>query len=127
MLKYLLAWIPMVFIAIGNGSLRERWYGKRLPELAAHQVSTFLAVVLFGIYIWAIIRFWRPESAAQSIQIGLWWLALTVAFEFLFGHYVAGHSWSKLFYDYNIFSGRVWVLVLVWITVAPYLFYRIQR
>lgn len=28
MLKYLLAWIPMVFIAIVNGVLREAWYGK---------------------------------------------------------------------------------------------------
>jgi len=126
MLKYLLAWVPMVFIAIGNGILRERWYGKRLSELAAHQVSTFSAVVFFGIYIWAIIRFWPPESAEQSVQIGLYWLVLTVSFEFLFGRFVAGHSWSKLLYDYNIFSGRVWILFLVWITIAPYMFFHIQ-
>jgi len=127
MLKYVLAWVPMVFIAIGNGILREHWYGKRLPELAAHQISTCSAIFLFGVYTWVLIWFWQPSSSIHSVQIGLCWLALTVAFEFLFGRFVAGHSWGKLLYDYNIFSGRVWILVLVWITVAPYLFYRIQR
>ena len=53
-------------------------------------------------------------------------LAMTVAFEFLFGHYVAGHSWDRLLHDYNLFAGRVWVVVLVWVTVAPYLFFRLR-
>jgi len=52
---------------------------------------------------------------------------MTVCFEFIFGHYVAGHSWSKLVYDYNIFAGRIWGLLLVWITTAPYVFYRLQQ
>jgi len=49
---------------------------------------------------------------------------MTVCFEFFFGHYVAGHPWSRLFHDYNILDGRIWGLLLVWITVAPYVFYR---
>jgi hypothetical protein len=40
MWKYVLAWLPMVFIAIGNGAIREGWYGKYLSELQAHQLST---------------------------------------------------------------------------------------
>jgi hypothetical protein len=59
--------------------------------------------------------------------IGLTWLALTVAFEFLFGHYVAGHSWRALLNDYDLLAGRLWVLVLAWLALAPYLFYRLQR
>jgi hypothetical protein len=30
-----------------------------------------------------------------------------VLFEFGFGHYTAGDSWSRLFTDYNIFKGRL--------------------
>ena len=112
MWKYILAWVPMVLIAIANGVLREAWHGKHLSELNAHQVSTATGVLLFGAYIWALIRIWRPESPGQAFAIGLTWLGLTVAFEFLFGHFVAGHPWSKLFHDYNIFAGRVWVIVL---------------
>jgi hypothetical protein len=106
--------------------LRQAWYGKHLGELQAHQISTLTGVVLFGVYIEFIVRVWRPESAAQAIAVGLLWLAMTVAFEFLFGHYVAGHSWGRLLHDYNLFAGRVWLVVLVWVTVAPYLFFRLR-
>ena len=56
--------------------------------------------------------------------IGMVWLAMTVAFEFLFGHYVAKRPWRDLFLDYNLFAGRVWLVVLVWVTIAPYVFYQ---
>ncbi len=127
MWKYVLAWIPMVFIAIANGALREGWYGKHLDELQAHQVSTGLGVLLFGVYIWALVRLWRPASSWQAITIGLMWLGMTVAFELLFGHYVAKRPWSSLLHDYNLFAGRVWLVVLVWVTIAPSLFSRLQR
>ena len=127
MWKYVLAWIPMVFIAIANGAMREGWYGKHWSELQAHQVSTATGVLLFGVYIWVLMRIWRPESAEQAMTIGLVWLGMTVAFEFLFGHYVAKRSWSELLRDYNLFAGRVWLVVLVWVTLAPYLFYRLHH
>jgi len=127
MWKYVLAWIPMVLIAIANGALREESYGKRMSELQAHQISTLSGLLLFSAYIWVVIRIWRPDTSKQAITIGLIWLVLTVAFEFLFGHYVVGQPWSKLLYDYNIFAGRVWVVVLIWVTLAPYVFYRLQK
>jgi len=73
------------------------------------------------------LDFVRPDTSKQAITVGLIWLGLTVAFEFLFGHYVVGHPWSKLLYDYNVFAGRVWVAVLIWVTVAPYVLYRLQK
>lgn len=127
MWKYILAWVPMVLIAIANAVLRENMFAKRFSELVAHQVSTGTGVLLFGIYIWLVIRIWKPESPGQAFTIGLMWLGLTVAFEFLFGHFVVGHSGSKLFDDYNLLVGRVWVVVLIWVTLAPYTFYRLQK
>ena len=44
MWKYVLAWIPMVVIAIANGAIREGWYGKHVSELQAHQVTTVTSV-----------------------------------------------------------------------------------
>ena len=117
----------MIFIAIANGALREFTYGKHLSELRAHQVSTLTGILFFGVYIWALTRIWRLESAAQAIIIGIIWVGLTVAFEFISGHYVVGNPWSRLLRDYNIFAGRVWILVPIWLSIAPWLFYRIQR
>lgn len=127
MWKYFWFWIPMIGIAVANGLLREVWYGRRLGELRAHQISTLSAVVLLGLYMWLVLRLFPPASAAQAAKVGLLWLGLTVAFEFLFGHFVAGHSWSRLLQDYNLLAGRVWVLVLVWLAAAPVLLYGLQR
>ena len=79
--------------------------------------------MLFGFYIRLSLRFFPPAGVAQAWAIGVLWLALTVAFEFGFGHFVAGHSWSRLGQDYNLLAGRLWVLILLWLAVAPSLFY----
>ncbi len=76
-------------------------------------------------YIGTLVYFWGLESSGQAITIGLIWLLLTVGFEFLFGHFIAGHSWSRLGQDYNLLAGRVWILVLLVITFAPLLFYQL--
>ena len=125
-LKYCVSWIGMVIIAIMNGVIRDAFYGKRLGELTAHQISTFTLIVLSGLYLWLLGLAWKIPSSNQAITIGLIWLALTVAFEFLFGHYLMKHPWTKLLHDYNIHKGRIWVLVLLWITIAPYVFYKFR-
>src|SRR4030042_1393576 len=125
--RYTLLWLPMVIIAITNGVIRDAGYGRCLGELAAHQVPTPTGLLLFGIYIWAIGLRWKLETAGQAVAIGLIWLSLTLAFEFLFFHYVVRHPWSRLLNDYNILNGRVWIFVLIFITVAPYLMYTIRK
>ena len=124
---YMLAWFPMIFIAIANGFFREKFLANRLNELQAHQVSTASMILLFGAYVWGVFKIWPPVSANQTISVGLIWLVFTVIFEFLFGHYIAGHSWKKLLNDYNILKGRVWVLVLIWICIAPYIIFQMQQ
>ena len=127
MLKYILAWLPMILIAIANGLLRENVLTKFLSELRAHQASTATMILFFGIYIWGVTKLWKPESAKQALLIGLIWLVMTVIFEFGFGHFIMGHPWSRLFHDYNLMAGRVWILVLIWVTAAPSLFYRLAN
>lgn len=116
----------MVFIAICNGAIRDLTYKNSLGELPAHQISTLTGIILFGLYIWAIGFKWKLESARQAAAVGFIWLAFTVAFEFLFFHFVAGQPWNNIFDAYDICEGKVWVLVLIFIAIAPYLSYRIH-
>ncbi len=127
MWKYVAAWFPMVVIAIVNGIARQSLYGPYMTELLAHQVSSVTATALFAVYMWVLFHLWPPASSLQALHIGLMWLAMTVAFEFLFGHYVAGHEWSRLLQDYNLLAGRLWVLLLAWTALGPYLIYRVQH
>lgn len=53
-------------------------------------------------------------------------MALTMAFEFVVFHYAGVHSWADLLGNYNLLKGRVWVLLLVWIATAPFLFYSLK-
>lgn len=126
-LQYLLFWLLLAIVAIGNGVLRQVTYGPYMPELAAHQVSTVTGILLIGGVVWMLNRHRPIGSANEAWIIGLCWLLMTVIFEFGFGHYVAGHSWSRLLADYNLFAGRVWSLFLVWITVVPYVAWRLAN
>ena len=118
--KYTPAWLGLVVVAIINGAVRNEVYGKHLKELTAHQISCFTGMALIGLCTWVLNLWWKLESAGQAMTIGLIWLGLTVVFEFLFGHYVMKHPWSRLFHDYDIHRGRLWLLVLVWTTIVPY-------
>jgi hypothetical protein len=69
---------------------------------------------------------WPLESTSQALTVGVIWLLLTVAFEFSFGHFVAHHSWEKLFQDYNILAGRLWVLVLLGVALLPVIVFKIR-
>lgn len=124
--KYTAGWIGLVVLAIINGTIREKGYGRFMTELSAHKLSTVIRLGLFGIYIWILTGVWRIGSTRQAFVIGGAWLVLTIVFEFFFGHYVMGHPWSRLFHDYNLLKGRMWVLVLIFTAVAPYVFYRLR-
>jgi uncharacterized membrane protein len=127
MIRYLIAWVAMLVIAFANGALRQLTFGKVMPELHAHQLSTAIGSVAMGLFIWAVIRMWPLASGSEALKIGFLWLVLTVAFEFGFGRFVSHRAWSELFRDYNLLAGRVWVLFLVWLTLAPYVFFRLRH
>jgi hypothetical protein len=124
LIRYVIAWILMLLIAITNGAFRQLILARVMSELRAHQLSTLIGSVLMGIFIWAVVRIWPLASTGQALLIGIIWLALTVAFEFVFGRFVAHRSWSQLLGDYNVFKGRLWAVFLIWLTLAPYVFFR---
>jgi hypothetical protein len=123
--RYLAFWLILAVVAIANGVLRQAGYGRYLSELAAHQLSTVTGILLTGGVVWVLNRFWPIGSPKEAWIIGAGWFVMTVIFEFGFGHYVAGHSWSRLLADYNLLEGRVWSLFLIWIAVLPYVIWRL--
>lgn len=122
--KHFLWWFAFPFVGILNGILREATYKKVTGDLFAHQISTATGIIFFGIIFYFIFKKWNIESVKHAILVGITWLFLTVLFEFGFGHYIMGNSWEKLLHDYNLADGRFWSLFLVWITIAPIVFYK---
>jgi len=124
--RYVLAWIVMLAIAVANGALRQATFGTVLPELRAHQLSTLIGSVLIGAFIWFVMQRWPASSSRAAIAIGLLWLALTIAFECFMDLVLLQRPLTQVLADYNVFAGRVWVLFLLWLTVAPWLFFRVR-
>jgi hypothetical protein len=121
-----LAWIGLAVLAVINGAVREKGYGRLIDELAAHQISSLSGMILIGGYtwLWGLIR--PLQSEGQALLTGVIWVGLTVAFEFCFGHLVMKKPWRKLLADYNLLAGRVWVLVLLWVLVAPLVIFKLR-
>jgi len=126
LMRMVLAWVLMTPLAIGNGVFRNAVLLPRMGELRAHQLSTLILLLLFAAYIAGYTALWPPADVRQAWLTGLLWLGLTLLFEFGFGHFVAGHPWSRLFHDYNVAAGRVWVLVPLWTALAPWVFFRLR-
>ena len=112
------AWAGAVALAILNGAL-HRGYQGALGELRAQQASSVALLVLLAPWMrWVERRHPLPTTAA-AVQVGLLWTGATVAFEFLFGHYVNRDSWSRLFSAYNLAKGQLWPLDLLGIAILP--------
>ena len=112
------AWAGLAVLAVANG-LSRGLYPRRLGEHRAHQVSTATLVAALVPYARAVERRWPIPTAGAAAAIGATWVALTVGFEFGFGHYVAHQGWSTLLADYDMRRGRLWPLVLAATAAAP--------
>jgi len=112
-LKSLGIWIVLAVSAIVVATFRVGvllpWFG----EQTAHQLGTLLYLIVQFIIICLFIRKMKIKDVKTLLGIGFFWLVITIIFEFIFGHFVMGHPWQKLFADYNLFNGRLWVLVLI--------------
>jgi len=118
-LKSLGIWFTLAVSAIVVAIFRNDILLPQLGEQTAHQIGTVLYLIVQFIVIFIFIKKLKIKEIKTLLSIGLFWFVLTIIFEFVFGHYVVGHPWQKLFADYNIFNGRLWVLVLINNLAAP--------
>lgn len=114
-------WAVMVAIAIANGYLGETVIARSLGDYGAHLYKTFfiIAVIFIGSNIYVRKTGGAPTWWGPAVSAGVLWLACSITFEFIFGHYVFGFPWERLFRDYRIWEGRLWSLVLASEIVAP--------
>lgn len=118
-IRALTIWLLLLILAVLNGAIRESLITPRFGEQGAHIVSTAILCAAITLVAWFSISWIGPKNGREALVVGILWVALTVAFEFIAGHYVFGNSWERLFADYNVFRGRIWILVLVANLFAP--------
>jgi hypothetical protein len=123
--KSALVWVIMAFLMIANGALRELLVAPRAGAYAGHVISVFAgAMVIMGVTYMFVRKYGSGLSRRAAWRIGGLWLALTVAFEFGFFRFVEKVPWSTLLADYNILRGRLWLVILITVLLAPVLWLR---
>lgn len=105
-------WFLFLIVAFALGAAREIFVTPVVGKGVAHVVGTLTSVAVFvGITFFFVWRSRQSCRAGDFWVIGLLWTAMTLGFEFLFFHFVAGRPWEELLADYNVAGGRIWILV----------------
>jgi hypothetical protein len=112
-------WFLVLVIAVLNGAAREAWLITRFGDPIGRALSTLSLCALTFLLTWLTIGWIHPPTVGEALRIGALWLFLTLAFEFLAGHYLFKKPWSVLLEDYDLRRGRIWVAVLVVVVLAP--------
>lgn len=121
-------WFVLLLAAVAAAAVRTGVLEPRFGESTAHVVGTLFVMLVFVAIIWQAAPWVVPDLArARLASVGLSWTVATVAFEFGFGHYIMGHSWSRLLADYDLTSGRLWILVLLTLLLMPLLTGALRR
>lgn len=112
-------WLGLLVLSVVNGAARESLLHPWLGQQGGHILSTIVLCVLIWISSLLTISWIGPRTRQHALLIGLFWLMLTVAFEFLAGHYLFGNPWRTLLADYNVVEGRIWPMVLLATLISP--------
>lgn len=124
--RAILIWFVILVLANLNGAAREAWLIPRLGEPVGRVVSTVALCGIVFLLTWFTIRWIGPANPSDAMRIGVLWLGLTLAFEFLVGHYVFRQPWTALLEDYDISRGRIWPLALLVVLFGPVLAARLK-
>lgn len=119
--KALLIWFVILVVAFANGALRELVLVPRLGQPAAQLCSGALLCMGVGLIAFAALPTLGPLTRCRAWAIGVFWLVMTLAFEFGFGSWVQHKPLSELLRAYTFAGGNLWPLVLLTIVCAPWL------
>lgn len=120
LLQIVTLWLLLVAVAIFNAAIREKILLKIVGHWSLPLSGLTLSILIFFVTL-IVIPLFTAKSAFHYWMIGGMWLILTLSFEFLFGHYVIGKSWTEIFMIFNVLQGNLMSLVLLTTFFSPYL------
>lgn len=126
-IKALLIWLVILGAAFLNGGLRELVLVPSLGMPYALILSgVILSVCVLVIAVIAVPKL-GPMTTHEALGIGVYWLLLTLLFEFGFGRLVQHKPWRELLEAYTFAGGNVWPIVLLVVVLAPVIAQRFRH
>jgi TRAP-type mannitol/chloroaromatic compound transport system permease small subunit len=127
LIKSFIIWLLFIPLAVANGALRDLVLIPALGETAGRAVSSLaLSLLILGLTL-LLVRRLGDLTRAGYLVVGLFWLVLTLLFEFSFALLVMGHPMDALLKDYELFRGRLWLIVVTTTFFAPLLAAKMRK
>jgi hypothetical protein len=106
-------WLTEILIAGFNYFvLMQLVYEPRWGELVAHQIGMSTRIVTIFILAYLLLRYSKGYTTGDLVQVGLLWLALTLAFEWG-GSALLRRPVQEILVGWNITKGYMWPFVLL--------------
>lgn len=126
LLKALVLWVAILILAILNGTLREKALIPVMGTFGGMLASGIVLSVCIALVAFLAAPWYGLLASSQYWLIGLFWLLLTLFFEFSFGRLVQHKDWAQLLQAYTFKDGNLWPVVLAVTFLAPYLAARLR-
>jgi hypothetical protein len=127
LIRGFLVWLLFIPLAVANGILRDLLLTPALGDTPGRAVSSLsLSILIFCLTLFFITRL-GIGTRRECLLVGFFWMVLTLLFEFSFFVLVMGHPMNVLLQDYDLFRGRLWLLVLATTLFAPLLAARARK
>ena len=114
-------WIILIAAEILHGILRGVFLVPHVGQFRSNQIGVFTGSLIILAIALVSVRWIRATRPSLLLGIGGLWLGLTLAFEILFGRFVAGASWEQLASDYNVLKGGLLPFGMVILFLSPWI------
>ena len=121
LLKAVIVWFGMLLLAMLNGIARDMLLTPAFGISVAQPASGITLCILVFAVSYFSLAFIGAAGVREYLGVGLFWVCLTLAFEYLFAHYVLGMSWRQVNQVFNILQGNLFSLALLVTAIGPLL------
>ena len=125
-LKSMLIWLSIIPLAIANGALREGLLMPLIGDKFAYPISGIILCLLIFIVCFIFIPKLGKGTKKTYLTIGLLWFFSTIIFETVLG-LVEGIPFTEIINAYNITTGNLWLIVVIFTGVVPFLIAKLKK
>ena len=121
----MLIWFGIIPLAFLNGALRESVLIPAMGAIAFPISGLLLMLCVFAVSYLFIPRLGGANKSTY-VTMGIVWFTATLVFETLLG-IAFGTPFAEILNAYNIFTGNIWLLVVIFIGFAPFIVAKIRK
>lgn len=119
LVRSMIVWLGIIPMAFINGGLREYVLIPLIGQIALPLSGVILCAMVFFLSYIFVPRLGKGTQGTYII-IGLIWIVSTILFEFLLG-FLIGETFANMLNSYNVFTGNLWLIVVLFIGFSPWL------